>query len=110
MVWRSITVVALVALLLGSVPVGAHEQFHIEGTIVSFEHRSLVVKSRTGESFTVQLQESTVVRRERERVPQSELRAGRRVTVNVMADSLYDENPFVLSVTLTASTTRSNAS
>jgi hypothetical protein len=100
MIRRLINVVTLAALLFGGVPLRAHEQFRIEGEVVKFEDRALVVKSRTGESFTIQLQKSTVVRRAREHVPQSELRTGRTVTVVIMADSLYDENPFVLSVTL----------
>ena len=106
---RIITITALYALLISDGPLGAHEQFFIEGTIVTFEDRSLVVKNRTGESFTVQLHKSTVVRRERERVPQSELRTGRSVTMRIMADSLYDDDPFVLSVTLMPPTAESHA-
>jgi len=87
-------------LLLGTTPLDAHEPFRIIGTVVRFQERSLVVNSQTGESFTFQLQQSTVVRHEKERVPQAELKAGRRVRVQIMADSLYDEDPFVLSVTL----------
>ena len=67
---------------------------------MTFRDRSLVVKRRTGESFTIQLQKSTVVRLDGEPVPQAELRAGRDVTVRIMADTLYDKNPFVLSATL----------
>jgi hypothetical protein len=103
MIRRIFTLLALFATLLSGGPLSAHEQFFIEGAIVTFEDRSLVVKSRTGESFTVQLQKSTVVRRVRERVPQSELQTGRNVTVRIMADSLYNEDPFVLSVTLAPS-------
>jgi len=101
MIGRVINLMVAAGILLGGIQLGAHEQFHVEGTIVRFEERSLVVKSRTGESFTFQLQKSTVVRREKERVPQTELRVGRLVTVNIMADSLSDRNPFVLSVSLT---------
>ena len=100
MMRRVMSLVVVAVLLLGTTPSGAHEQFRIAGTIVRFQDRSLVVKSRTGESFTIQLRESTVVRREKKRVPQTELKAGRSVVVNIMADSLYDEAPFVLSVTL----------
>jgi hypothetical protein len=101
MTWRIMNCLAVAGLLLGGTQLVAHERFQIDGAIVRFEERSLVVKSRTGESFTFQLQKSTVVRREKERVPQTELLRGRDVAVSIMADSLHDENPFVLSVTLT---------
>ena len=104
MTWRMMNLVAVASLLLGGTQLAAHQEFRIEGAIVRFEERSLVVKSRTGESFTFQLQKSTVVRREKERVPQTELQRDRNVTVSIMADSLYDQNPFVLSVTLTPPT------
>ena len=103
------SLVVVAVLLLGTTPLGAHEQFRIVGTIVTFQDRSLVVKVRTGELFTIELQKSTVVRREKERVPQTELKAGRSVVVNIMADSLYDEDPFVLSVTLVPETAPSKA-
>ena len=94
-------VAVLTALLPTGGPVEAHQPFSIEGTIVTFdEYRVLVVRTPEGESFRLQLQESTTVRREKERVPQTELRPGRRVDVRIMADSLYDDNPFVLSVQL----------
>ena len=94
------SLVVAVVLSLGTTPLGAHEPFQVTGTIVRFQERSLVVKNGTGESFTFQLQQSTAVRREKERVPQTELKAGRNVVVRIMADSLYDEDPFVLSVSL----------
>jgi len=107
MMRRSLRLVLVAMMLLGTTawtPLDAHEPFRIEGTIVTFKDRALAVRSRSGESFTFQLQRSTVVRRDKERVPQTELEAGRRVVVTIMADSLYDENPFVLSVILPAIT------
>lgn len=92
--------VALSALLFASAPAEAHQPFWIEGVISSFENRVLVVKTRGGEAFTLRLQESTTVRRDDERVSQTELQPGRHVDVRIMADSLYDEDPFVLSVEL----------
>ena len=109
MIGRIINLMVVAGLLLGSIQLDAHEEFRIEGAVVKFEDRSLVVKSRTGESFTIRLQKSTVVRRERERVPQTELQPGRTVTVRIMADSLYDENPFVLSVSLMPANARRTA-
>ena len=98
---RHLSILAvLCALLLANASAAAHQPFWIEGAVVTFEDRVLVVKTREGESFTLQLQESTTVRREKERVPQTELKPGRHVDVRIMADSLYDEDPFVLSVEL----------
>jgi hypothetical protein len=98
---RRISIFAvLCTLLFASAPAEAHQPFWIEGVISSFENRVLVVKTRGGEAFTLRLQESTTVRRDDERVSQTELKPGRHVDVRIMADSLYDEDPFVLSVEL----------
>ena len=100
MMRRTMKLVIAAALLIGAATPSAHEQFRIVGTIVKFQDLSLEVKSRTGEPFTIKLQESTLVQREKKRVPQTELKAGRAVVVDIMADTLYDEDALVISVTL----------
>jgi hypothetical protein len=87
------------------VALGAHEQFRIIGKIVKFEKLQLVVDTNYSERFVLNLQEGTLVERDKKRVPATELKAGRSVVVDVSGDTLYDENLFVISVMLVPSTT-----
>jgi hypothetical protein len=88
-----------------AVSLRAHEQFRIIGKIVKFENLQLVVDSTFSERFVLNLQEGTLVQRDKKRVPATELKAGRSVVVDVSGDTLYDEYLFVISVTLVPSTT-----
>ena len=84
---------------------GAHEQFRIIGTIVKFEKLQLVVDTAYSERFVLNLQEGTLVERDKKRVPVTELKVGRSVVVDVSGDTLYDDNLFVIVVMLVPSTT-----
>ena len=104
---RHILGIVVVALLLsGAVPVNAHEQFRIIGTIAKFEKLQLIVDTAFSERFVLNLQEGTLIQRDKKRVPATELKAGRSVVVDVSGDTLYDDNLFVISVTLVPSITR----
>jgi hypothetical protein len=97
--------VMLAVVISNAVSIGAHEQFRIIGKIVKFEKLQLVVDSNYSERFVLDLQEGTLVQRDKKRVPATELKVGRSVVVDVSGDTLYDEHLFVISVTLVPSTT-----
>jgi hypothetical protein len=97
-------VIAFAVLLSGAVSLTAHEQFRIIGTIVKFEKLQLVVDSTYSERFVLNLQEGTLIQRDKKRVPATELKVGRSVVVDVSGDTLYDDNLFVIAVTLVPST------
>jgi hypothetical protein len=88
-----------------AVSLGAHDQFRIIGNIVKFEKLQLVVDTAFSERFVLNLQEGTLVQRDKKRVPATELKVGRSVVVDVSGDTLYDDNLFVIAVTLVPSTT-----
>ena len=97
-------IIAFAVLLSGAVSLSAHEQFRIVGKIVKFEKLQLVVDSTYSERFVLNLQEGTLVQRDKKRVPATELKVGRAVVVDVSGDTLYDDNLFVIAVTLVPST------
>lgn len=100
MMRRLISLVTLIALVLATAPLAAHDQFRIIGTIVTFKDYQLVVKTKAGETFTITLERSTLIQRDKKRVALTEPKVGRSVAVDVMADSLCDEDRFVTAVTL----------
>jgi hypothetical protein len=90
---------ALVALVSTST-VSAHEQFRVIGKIESFDKWQLEVKTAYGETFFFLLQEYTPIWREKKMVTAKEIKVGGSVVVDVSADSLYDHDRFIVSVTL----------
>ena len=100
---RQIRGIVTFAVLSGAVLLSAHDQFRIVGKIVKFEKLQLEVTTNYGERFLLQLQEGTLIQRNKKRVPATELKAGRSVFVDVSGDTLYDDNLFVIAVTLVPS-------
>jgi hypothetical protein len=98
-------IVTVAVLLSGAVSLSAHDQVRIIGKIVKFEKLQLVVDTAYSERFVLTLQEGTLIQRDKKRVPATELKVGRSVVVDVSGDTLYDDNLFVIAVTLVSSTT-----
>ena len=90
---------------LSSTTLSAHEVFRVVGTIVKFEKWRLDVKTNDGEVFLIQLQEYTPIQRDKKRVTAKELKAGVGVVVEVVADTPYDADRYVASVTVVPSST-----
>ena len=67
---------------------------------MKFEQWRLDVETPYGETFLFRLQEYTPIWRDKKPVTAKELKVGGSVVVDVSADSLYDEDRFIVSVTL----------
>jgi len=79
------------ALVLATVSaVSAHEKFKIVGAIVKVHATQLDVKALDGATYEIDMDETTQVMRELKKVPQSELRAGQRVTVDALGHDMFD--------------------
>ena len=100
---RQILGIVTFAVLSSPMLLSAHDQFRIVAKIEKFEKLQLVVTSNYGERFVLQLQGGTLIQRNKKRVPATELKAGRSVVVDVSADTLYDDDLFVIAVTLVPS-------
>ena len=90
---------ALAALVSTSM-VSAHEQFRVIGKIVKFENWQLGVETSYGETFVFRIHEYTPIWRDKKPVTAKELKVGGSVFVDVSADSLYDDDRFIVGVTL----------
>jgi hypothetical protein len=102
---RKILPIVVLAALVSSAMLSAHEVFRIVGTIVKFEKWRLDVKTADGEMFLIQLQEYTPIQRDKKRVTSKELKAGVGVVVEVVGDTPYDADRYVASVTAVPSST-----
>jgi hypothetical protein len=100
---RHVLGIVTVAMLSGAVFLSGHDQFRIVGKIEKFEKLRLDVTTNFGERFLLQLREGTLIQRNKQRVPATELKAGRSVVVDVSGDTLYDDDLFVIAVTLVPS-------
>jgi hypothetical protein len=98
-------ILTFAVLMSDAASLGAHDQFRIIGKIVKFEKLQLVVDTAYSERFVLNLHEGTLVQRDKKRVPATELKVGRSVVVDVSGDTFYDDNLFVIAVTLVSSTT-----
>jgi hypothetical protein len=88
------------AALVSTSPVSAHDQFRVIGKIVKFENWRLNVETSYGEPFSFLLSEYTPIWRDKKPVTAKELKVGGSVVVDVSADSLYDDDRFIIGVTL----------
>ena len=90
---------ALAALVSTSM-VSAHEQFRVVGKIVKFENWQLAVETSYQETFVFRIHEYTPIWRDKKPVTAKELKVGGSVFVDVSAESLYDDDRFIVGVTL----------
>jgi hypothetical protein len=97
---RKLLGTVLLAVLVASTNLSAHETFRIIGKIVKFENSELEVYTRDQETFRFKLQEYTPIERDKKPVTAKELKAGASVVVDVSADSPYDADRFIIKVTL----------
>jgi hypothetical protein len=92
-------ILALVAFVSTST-VSGHEQFRVIGKIVKFDNWQLDVETQYSETFRFHLSEYTPIWRDKKPVTAKELKVGGSVFVDVSADSLYDDDRFIVGVTL----------
>ncbi len=87
---RIITFAFLIVLVLGAVPTRAHEAFRIVGTITKHEATQLGVKTKEGRTVYVELKKTTIVLRDKTKVPATELKPGLSVVVDALGDDDSD--------------------
>jgi len=85
---RFVMLAALIAFVLGAVPLRAHEAFRIVGTIATHKGTQLGVKTKEGRTVYAELTKKTIVLRDKTKVPATELKPG----VSVVVDALGDDD------------------
>ncbi|MGE0393425.1 MAG: hypothetical protein AB7P67_07650 [Vicinamibacterales bacterium] len=87
---RDFLILTLTALLFGLVPVSAHDDYRILGTVSKVTATALDVKQRDGATVAIAMDSATRVTRDRKKVDRSEIKVGVDVAVDATGDSLQD--------------------
>ena len=85
---RQIISLSIVAILLGTLSVRAHDSFRVIGNITKITDDEISVKNKDNKIFVIALnKEATYVWRGKKKVPTTELKVGLSVVVDAMGDS-----------------------
>ena len=85
---RRIVIITLVsALALSVVPVSAHDEFRVIGTISRARESEIQVKTKEGKTTVIRLDKQTLITRDKKKIAASELKTGLTVVVDALGDS-----------------------
>lgn len=103
---RRLMIAALAAVCISSArPAGAHEDYRIIGTIAAVTATTLDVKqTKDGKTIGMDMDDATVVTRDKTKVTVKELKPGLHVVVDARGDSL--EELLIVAVRIVPSTAR----
>jgi hypothetical protein len=89
---RRTLVLVIATIIFSVIPVAAHDEFRIIGTITQLKGSQLQVKAKDGKVVSVKLDSQTYIHRdkEKEKVNTTELKAGRSVVVDALGDTIAD--------------------
>ena len=87
---RIIILATLIVLVLGAVPTRAHEAFRFVGTLTKREATQLGVKTKEGRTVYVELKKTTIILRDKTKVPATDLKPGLSVVVDALGDDDSD--------------------
>ena len=90
MVQRLIAFAALMVLACPPLTLRAHEAVRIVGTVTRFEAPQLGVKTSQGRTVYVEVKKTTIVVRDKTRVPATALKPGLSVVVDALGDDDSD--------------------
>ena len=79
-----------VVVVLGCIPMLAHDEFRVIGIVTKKLDTSIQVKSKTGKTFAIGLTKDTKVSRDKRKVDAAELKMGLTVVVDALGDSEDD--------------------
>jgi hypothetical protein len=78
---------ALAIAVGGAVPLFAHEDFRIIGTITKVTSTKVDVKNKEGKSFSISMDKQTSVTRDKKKIAISGLKVGQSVVIDATGDS-----------------------
>ena len=87
---RLISFATVIAVAVSAASLGAHEAFRFVGTITKHEGVQLGVKTKEGRTVYVELKKTTIVLRDKTKVPATELKPGLSVVVDALGDDDSD--------------------
>ena len=77
----------MVAVLLSTMPLRAHDSFRIIGNITKLSEKEISVKNKDNRTWIISLRKDTFVWRDKKKVPFTELKVGLSVVVDALGDS-----------------------
>ena len=80
----------LTAVACNAAPLLAHDDYRVVGTITRVQPKRLAVKTKEGKTFSMAIDEATLVSRERKKVSAAELKIGVSVVVDARGDTEKD--------------------
>lgn len=88
---RFMIVIGVVAMVLSVVPVWAHDDYRIIGTVLKVSAGKLDVKqTKDGKTISMKTDAATIVTRDKKKVGSAELKTGTNVVVDARGDSLQE--------------------
>ena len=90
MLRRAFVIATLAALIITSLPLAAHEDFRIIGTVTLRKGKKLEVKTKEGRTVSMMLDGNTKVTRDKKPLTLDELKTGLSVVVNARGDTIDD--------------------
>ena len=84
----TIALAATLAVTLGAA--AAHENFRIVGTIVKVQATQVDVKAADGQLYEIDIDDKTIVTRDKQKVAASEMQPGRDVVVVAVGHDMFD--------------------
>jgi hypothetical protein len=88
---KFIMAIGVVAMMLAGAPAWAHDDYRIIGTVETVTAKTLDVKqTKDGKIISMQMNEETIVTRDKKKVDRAELKTGLNVVVDARGDSLKD--------------------
>jgi hypothetical protein len=87
---RRIIAFALVVLTLGILPADAHEAFRFVGAVAKVQGAQLGIKLKVGRTVWVEIKKTTIILKDKTKVPASTLKEGLSVVVDALGDDDSD--------------------
>jgi hypothetical protein len=87
---RRIASLTLLVFALGVLPAHAHEAFRFVGTVAKIQGTQLGVKLKIGRTVWVELKKSTIILKDKTKVPVAALKPGLSVVVDALGDDDSD--------------------
>ena len=87
---RFLMIGVLAVLVLGVAPLTAHDDYRVVGTITKIQDKQLDVKTKDGKTFSIGMNDLTLVKRDKAKISATELKLGLSVVVDARGDSEQD--------------------
>ena len=84
---RRLTVLLVMLLLVAAaIPVAAHDDFRIIGTLEKHQNSMIAVKKKTGQTVSIRIDKQTAITQDKKKVDATALKVGQSVVVDAYGD------------------------